>query len=149
MPQLNVLIPVDGSAAALDAVRHALVLTTKGLRARFVVANVQSPANLYEMVVAHDPQVLQQVSEAAGLDLLKPAVELLQAAGLAVEPVVLTGDPAHALMDVLERHRCEAVFLSAHGASGQRAHVGRVAQAVLDLAPVPVTVVRPRERAPA
>ena len=146
MPLLKILIPVDGSERSLDAVRHVLVLTAKGLRVRVVVANVQSPANLYELVVAHDPKVLQQVSEAAGRDLMKPAVDLLQAAGLQVEQDVATGDPAHTLMDMLERHACEAVVLSAHGASGQRNHLGSVAQAVLQTAPVPVTVVRPLER---
>lgn len=146
MPMHKILIPVDGSERSLDAVRHVLVLTAKGLRTRVVVANVQSPANLYELVVAHDPKVLQQVSEAAGRDLLKPAVDLLQAAGLPVEQEVATGDPAHALMDILERHGCEAIVLSAHGASGQRSQLGSVALEVLQIAPVPVTVVRPQER---
>lgn len=146
MPMLKILIPVDGSERSLDAVRHALTLTGLGLRARFVVANVQSPANLYELVVAHDPQVLQQVSEAAGRDLMRPAVQLLQAAGQAVEQDVATGDPAHTLVEILERHACDAVILSAHGASGFRSQLGSVAHELVQIAPVPVTVVRPKER---
>lgn len=146
MPSLKILIPVDGSDCAMDAVRHALALVGVGLRARFVVANVQSPANLYELVVAHDPQVLQQVSEAAGRDLMKPAVQLLQAAGLQVEQDVATGDPAHTLIELVERHGCDAVILSAHGSSGYRTQLGAVAHELLQIAPVPVTVVRPQER---
>ncbi len=146
MPMLKILIPVDGSARSLDAVRHALALTGRGLRARFVVANVQSPANLYELVVAHDPKVLQQVSEAAGRDLMQPAVQLLQAAGMAVEQDVATGDPAHTLIEILERHGCDAVILSAHGSSGFRTQLGSVAHELVQIAPVPVTVVRPSER---
>jgi nucleotide-binding universal stress UspA family protein len=146
MSMHKILIPVDGSERALDAVRHALVLCGHGLRARFVVANVQSPANLYELVVAHDPQVLQQVSEAAGRDLMRSAVELLQAAGQQVEQDVATGDPAHTLIEILERHACDAVILSAHGASGDRNQLGAVAHELVQIAPVPVTVVRPAER---
>ena len=146
MPMLKILIPVDGSERSLDAVHHALALTGRGLHARFVVANVQSPANLYELVVAHNPQVLQQVSEAAGRDLMRPAVELLQAAGLQVEQDVATGDPAHTLVEILERHACDAVILSAHGASGFRNQLGAVAHEMVQIAPVPVTVVRPKER---
>ena len=146
MPLLKILIPVDGSERSLDAVRHVLVLTAKGLRARVVVANVQSPANLYELVVAHDPKVLQQVSEAAGRGLMRPAVELLQAAGQQVEQDVATGDPAHTLVEILERHACDAVILSAHGASGFRTQLGAVAHEMVQIAPVPVTVVRPAER---
>jgi len=143
---LKILIPVDGSELSLDAVRHALLLTGWGLKARFVVANVQSPANLYELVVAHDPNVLQQVSEAAGRDLVRPAVQLLQAAGLQVEQDVATGDPAHTLVEILERHACDAVILSAHGSSGHRTQLGSVASELVQIAPVPVTVVRPFER---
>ncbi|MFM8899546.1 MAG: universal stress protein, partial [Burkholderiales bacterium] len=58
---LKILIPTDGSAAALLAAQHALLLVSKGLHARFVVVNVQDPATLYEMVVAHDPEVLERV----------------------------------------------------------------------------------------
>ena len=146
MPMLKILLPVDGSERSLDAVHHALVLTGHGLRARFVVANVQSPANLYELVVAHDPQVLQQVSEAAGRDLVRPAVELLQAAGLQVEQDVATGDPAHTLVEIVERHACDAVILSAHGSSGRRTQMGSVASELLQIAQVPVTLVRPQQR---
>jgi len=138
---LKILIPVDGSERALDAVRHALQLTVWGLKARFVVANVQPPANLYELVVAHDPAVLQQVSEAAGRDLMHAAVQLLQAAGLQVEQEVATGDPSHTLLEILERHACGAVVLSAHGANGQRTQLGTVAHQLVQTAPVPVTVV--------
>lgn len=140
---LKILIPVDGSELALQAVHHALTLCGAGLKARFVVANVQSPANLYELVVAHDPTVLQQVSEAAGRDLMRSAVQLLQAAGLSVEQDVATGDPAHTLIEIVERHGCHAIVLSAHGGSGFHGQLGAVAYELLQIAPVPVTVVRP------
>lgn len=139
---LKILVPVDGSECSLDAARYALKLTGWGLKARFVVANVQSPANLYELVVAHNPAVLQQVSEAAGRDLVRPAVQLLQAAGLQVDQDVATGDPAHTLVEILERHACDAVILSAHGSSGYRSQIGSVAHELVQIAPVPVTVVR-------
>lgn len=62
---MRILLPVDGSENALEAVRHALRLVDDGLRANFVLANVQEPASLYEMVVAHDAAVIERVSEAA------------------------------------------------------------------------------------
>lgn len=148
MPMHKILIPVDGSDRALDAVRYALELCGRGLRARFVVANAQAPANLYELVVAHDPQVLQQVSEGAGRDLMRSAVELLRAAGQAVEQEVLTGDPTQVLLEVLERHGCDAVFLSAQGAGVSRNPLGTVALALVEASPVPVTVVRSSDTAP-
>jgi nucleotide-binding universal stress UspA family protein len=140
---MNILIPVDGSSHALLAVHHAVRLVHSGLRARFVVANVQESATLYEMVVAHDPEVLEKVSEGAGLDLMRPAVALLEAAGQHVEKEVASGDPAHTLIDIIERYGCQAVIMTAGTGGGLRAALlGSVTQHLVDHSPVPVTVVR-------
>ena len=140
---LNILIPVDGSAHALLAVHHAVRLVHAGLKARFVVANVQESATLYEMVVAHDPAVLEKVNEEAGLDLMRPAMALMEAAGLAVVQEVATGDPANTLIDIIERHGCDAVVMAAGTGGGLRAALlGSVTQHLVDHSPVPVTVVR-------
>jgi len=140
---LKILIPVDGSAHAMRAVHHALFLVAAGLRARFVVANVQATANLYELVVAHDPNVLQQVNAAAGHDLMRPAVQMLQAASQQVAQEVVTGDPAQMLVDVIERHACDAVIMTTHGAGLRAAILGSVSQELVEISPVPVTLVKP------
>ena len=56
---MKILLPVDGSELSLWAVRHAIELARSGLQARFVLANVQEPPTLYEVVTAHDAQVLE------------------------------------------------------------------------------------------
>jgi len=136
---MKILLPVDGSAAALAAVQHALQLVREGLRAEFVLANVQEPASLYEMVVAHDPDVIEQVRSGAGADLLAPAEALLEAAGLSYESEVAGGQPATVLVDLLENYGCEAVVMGARGAGSGS---GSVALALLQHSPVPVTLVR-------
>ncbi|MDP2162866.1 MAG: universal stress protein [Hydrogenophaga sp.] len=145
---LKILIPTDGSEHALLAVHHALELVNNGLQASFVVANVQDTATLYEMMVAHDPSVLQAVNEGAGQDLMRPAVALLEAAGQAVEQDVATGDAAQMLVDIAERHGCDAIILSARGTGSLRAAVmGSVSHELLHSSPVPVTVVKAVEAA--
>jgi nucleotide-binding universal stress UspA family protein len=139
---LNILIPTDGSAHAMAAVHHALHLVGNGLKARFVVANVQEPANLYELVTAHDPAVLQRVSEAASRDQMREAVTLLQAAGQSVTQDMASGDAAHGLVDILERHGCQAVIMATHGAGLRSAVVGSVSQALVQQFSVPVTLVK-------
>lgn len=146
---LKILIPVDGSEQALLAVHHALRLVGEGLKARFLVANVQASANLYELVVAHDPAVLQQVSDAAGRDLLRPAVALLSAAGQQVESVVASGDPAQLLAELLESHACDAVIMSARGGGLRAAVLGSVSQELVQRASVPVTLVKVPDGLPA
>lgn len=144
---LKILIPVDGSSHALLAVHHALRLVGAGLKARFVVANVQESANLYELVVAHDPAVLQQVSEAAGRDLVRPAVALLNAAGQQVEPALASGDPAQQLAELVESHGCDAVIMSTRGSGLRSAMLGSVSQDMVQRSAVPVTLVRVPEDA--
>ncbi|HSM21960.1 MAG TPA: universal stress protein [Rubrivivax sp.] len=140
---MKILLPVDGSPAALEAVRHALALLRQGLSASFVLANVQEPPSLYEVVTAHDVQVIDQVREAAGADLLAPAEALLTGVGAQGESEVAGGAPATLLVELLENYGCDAVLVGARGVSAPReGGLGSVAQALLLHSPVPVTVVR-------
>ena len=63
---MKVLLPVDGSEAALEAVRHALHLQREGLRASFVLATVQEPTYAFEMMLAPDADTLERVTGAVG-----------------------------------------------------------------------------------
>lgn len=140
---MKILLPVDGSPAALEAVRQALRMIDEGLRASLVLANVQEPATLYEMLLAHDAEVIDQVAAKAGLHLLEPARALVQAAGVEHEIEVASGDPAHTLIDILENFGCDMVVMGARGMGTLRsALLGSVSNEVLHAAPVPVLVVK-------
>ena len=143
---MKILLPIDGSQGALEAVRHALRLVQGGLRASFVLANVQEPASLYEVVVAHDAAVIEQVSEAAAAHSLAPAQALLQAAGVEFETEIGHGDPGHLLVDIAERYECDLVILGARGQDvAEGGSLGSVADSVLQHASVPVMVVKRAE----
>ena len=144
---VKVLLPVDGSEGALAAVRHALHLMHSGLRASFVLANVQEPASLYEVVVAHDAQVIENVSTGAAAYALEAAQALMRVAGAEFESEIALGDPGHTLLEISERFGCELIVMGAHGVGGPRrgSHFGSVANAVLHAASVPVTIVRDEE----
>ena len=143
---MKVLLPIDGSDAALDAVRYALRLVHAGLRANFVLANVQEPATLYEVVVAHDADVIEHVSAAAAAHSLESAQALLRAAGAEFESEVGTGDPGHVLVDIAERFECELVIMGARGVGALRAALlGSVSTSVLHASSVPVLIVKTLE----
>ncbi len=147
---MKILLPVDASAPSLAAVRHALALGQEGLRTSFVLANVQEPPSLYEVIVAHDADVLDRVRRDAGADLLREAEALLDAAGAEYDSVVAGGDPSHVIVDLAEEHGCEAIVMGARGmGDAESSGLGSVAEAVLRHAAVPVTVVRVPEEAPA
>jgi nucleotide-binding universal stress UspA family protein len=140
---MKILLPIDGSAASLDAARQALRMIQDGLRASLVLANVQEPATLYEMLLAHDANVIEQVSAKAGLHLLEPAQALVRAAGVDYEIEVAAGDPAHTLIDILENFGCDMVIMGARGMGTLRsALLGSVSHEVLHAAQVPVLIVK-------
>jgi nucleotide-binding universal stress UspA family protein len=140
---MKILIAVDGSAGALEAVHHVLRLTQGGLSASVVLANVQEPASLYEVVVAHNAEVIEEVSEAAAEHSLAPAQALLREAGLAFETEIGHGDPGHLLVDIAERSQCDLVVVGARGMEPyDGGSLGPVANWVLHHATVAVTVVK-------
>ncbi len=141
---MKILLPVDGSAPALAAVRHTLRLCAAGLRASVVLVNVQEPPTLYEVVRAHDADRINSLRQAAGADVLAEPERLLEAAGLDYESEVAGGDPVLLLLELLENYRCNAVVMGARGMGQPLAGgLGSVAEDVLLRATVPVTLVRP------
>lgn len=143
---MKILVPVDGSEASLDAVRHALALVREGLRADFVLANVQEPASLYELLRAHDAEVIESVSRSAGEHLLERASTLCRDADVAFEQAIGTGEPVHVLHDIAEEYGCGLIVMGARGEGGTRGtRLGSVAHAMLHDALMPVTIVRHRE----
>ena len=140
---MKVLVAVDGSEPALDAVRHAIHLHRAGLQASVVLATVQEPTFLYEMILAPDAEVLDRVTGAVGARALKGAEALLEAAGLAFEREIGTGDAAPTLLNVAARHGCAAIIMGARGMGALRsALLGSVSQQVLRDSSLPVTIVK-------
>ena len=140
---MKTLIPVDGSEPALDAVRHALNLLQSGLKTSFVLATVQEPVYLYEMILAPDSKALDRVTGADGGRALAGAEALFRAAGVTVEREIASGEPASTLIDIARRHGCDAIIMGARGLGVFRsALLGSVSQRVVQEAPVPVTIVK-------
>lgn len=140
---MKILLPVDGSAQSLAAVRLVVRLIDEGLRASVVLANVQEPASLYELLRLHDAEVIERVSAGAAASALEVAQALLDRAEVEYETEVSSGDPAHTIVDLVERFGCDAVFMGARGlGTGRSAPLGSVANEVLHAAQVPVTIVK-------
>ena len=140
---MKLLIPVDGSEPALQAVRHALHLQREGLRASFVLATVQEPTYTYELMLAPDADVLDRVTGAVGARALKSAEALFEAAGLAFEREIGSGDPAQMLLAIAQRCGCQAIVMGARGRGALRSVLlGSVSSAVLQASTLPVTIVK-------
>ncbi len=140
---MKILIAVDGSGLALDAVHHGLQLHRDGLRAQFILVTVQPPTYLYERVLSPDADVLEHLSGTVGARALEAAEQLFVRADVAFESEVGFGDPAPALLEIVERRACQMIILGARGLGVMRAAVfGSVSLAVLQASKVPVTIVK-------
>ena len=140
---LKILVAVDGSDLSLDAVRHALDLRAQGLHASLVLANVQEPPSLYEMITVRDAERIAGLGESAGQHLLEAARNLCDASGADYEFEVASGDPAHTLVDIAERYGCSSIVAGARGKGGTTGSwLGSVSHELMHVSPVPVTVVK-------
>ncbi|MDP3653015.1 MAG: universal stress protein [Rhodoferax sp.] len=143
---MKILLPIDGSELSLEAVHFAVRMLKDGLQGTAVLANVQEPANLYELLVAHDPEVIDRVSAEAGLHALQTAQAALDAAGVDYECEVAKGDPAHTIVEISERFGCDLIVMGARGNSSLRsAMMGSVSNEVLHASAVPVVIVKAPE----
>lgn len=146
---MKILVPVDGSEQALDAVRYALRLREDGLAATFLLAAIQEPTFVYEMILSPDADVLERVTGAVGARAMKGAEDLFRQADVSFSTEIGSGEPAQALIEIAERHHCEAIIMGARGRGALRsALLGSVSQGVLHASKVPVTIVKHPEAGP-
>lgn len=139
----HVLVPLDGSPLAEEALGHALAT----FDCPVTVLNVVTPldAGMTEGgVLAPDEERERKAAERARR-LVDDARERAAAGDRAVETAVETGDPAETILAYVETHDVDHVVMGGHG--GERGAIARrllgtVATAVVGEAPVTVTVVR-------
>ena len=139
----RIMIAVDGSDLALDAVRHGIALVRRGgLQATLVLGHVQEEASLIELAT-QGADAVAAASVEAGQHLLASAVALVEAAGVPYETEIALGPVAATLADMAERCGCDALIIGARGLGGLRgAWLGSVSQALVHQCTVPVTVVK-------
>ena len=142
---MKILLPVDGTALSMHEVRFALRLVEDGLRAEFVLANVQEPASFYEVVTAKAPELIEAAALDVGQDMLDEASVLLNMADVPFVCVVVAGDPAQAMLDLIEEHEVELVVMGTRALGPIRRWLegGSTSQRLVHNSPVPVLLVTP------
>lgn len=138
----NIMIAVDGSPNSLQAVQHVVQLVQQGLRAHVVVAHVQKEASFLELAT-QDSELIANASVEAGMDLVAPALALLQAAGISHEVEIRLGDIYASLLDIAEEKACALIVLGATGESMLGSIlIGSVSREVARHSRVPTTIVK-------
>ena len=142
---MKILLPVDGTHLSLHEARFALQLMRNGLQASLLLVNVQEPASFYELVTAREPELIEGAALEAGEDLMAPSARLLADAGVTYETAVVQGDPAQAMVELIEEHHCDMVVMGSRALGPIRRWLegGSVSQRLVQSSPVPVLLVPP------
>ena len=138
----KIMIAVDGSRQSLQAVRAAVALAQNGLQAQFLVAHVQDPPSLLELA-SESADVVTEASMEAGMDLVAPAQEILEAAAADYEVEICVGEPVTTLLEIAENQHCQQIYIGATGEGALHAIlIGSVSREVAHRSSLPVTIVK-------
>lgn len=138
----KLLVPVDGSKPSVRAVRYAIKLAARGLDVRVLLLNVQpSPLPPSAAKSRRRAEMLQQLEQA---DLATaPAIALLEKASVHYTRHARSGTPADGILTLARDEKCDAIAMGTRGMGAIAGLVlGSVAMKVLQLAPIPVTLVQ-------
>jgi nucleotide-binding universal stress UspA family protein len=137
----RILVPVDGSNTSLRAVRHVVALARDGASVNIVLLHVL-PAT--SQTRSRSRKRAQQLADLTATDgATASAQALLERARLPFRRHVRFGAPADAILDVAKRERCDQIVMGTRGLGAIAGLVlGSVAMKVLQLATVPVTLVK-------
>jgi nucleotide-binding universal stress UspA family protein len=143
MAPSHVLVPLDGSPLASEALSHAL----ETFECRITVLNVVTPvdAAMSEGGVLESGEQREAAARERAEGTIERASDRAAEHDRQIETAVETGDPAETILDVVEARDVDHVVMGGHGGdvgSLTRRLLGTVATAVVGEAPVTVTVVR-------
>jgi nucleotide-binding universal stress UspA family protein len=139
----HVLVPLDGSPLADEALAHALAV----FDCRITVLNVVTPLDttMSEGGILETDDQRQAAARERADELIERATTQAAAKERTIETAVMTGDPAEAILAYVEEQDVDHVVMGSHGDDRSqltRRLLGTVATAVVGEAPVTVTVVR-------
>jgi len=142
MAPSNVLVALDGSPLAEDALAHAL----ETFECRVTVLNVVTPidGSMSEGGIIETDDERRQSARDRTEQIIE-GVRADQDDDRTVETVVGVGDPAETILSFVDEHDVDHVVIGGHGGDrGRLARrlLGTVATAVVGEAPVTVTVVK-------
>lgn len=144
----HILVPLDGSALAEQVLPHVHALaanegTTKITLLRAVPPIFTTSVDYSGMLATTTEAITQMEQEA--LDYLQHIARQFQSEGYEVHTEISALPPAEAIIEYAENHNVDLIVIATHGRSGLSRWVfGSVTQKVVQVAPTPVLVIRPR-----
>lgn len=143
MAPSHVLVPLDGSPLADDALTHAL----ETFDCRITVLNIVDAldSGMSEGGILELDEQRESAAHEHAQNIIDLAVQRAESENRTVETAIETGDPAEEILSFAETNHVDHVVMGGHGGDSgriKRRVLGTVATAVVGESPVTVTVVR-------
>ena len=140
---ITTLVAVDGSGHSLRAVESVRKLAAAGLVMNVHLLNVQIPVESGHIRMFIETDLIEDYYREEGLNALKTAGELLDAAGVKYTRHVAVGHIAETIAHYASKLQADQVVMGSHG-RGALTHMlmGSVASDVIKLVDCSVTLVR-------
>ena len=138
----KLLVPVDGSATAVRALRHAIEMARAAGNVKIVIVNVQQALDHWYVGGLLNPEALAHLRQ-TGEAQAATAREVLDASGLNYEFRLLYGQPGEMIVREAHDESCLGIVMGTRGLGDmQNLFLGSTAHKVIQLAEVPVTLVK-------
>jgi nucleotide-binding universal stress UspA family protein len=146
----HILVPLDGSALAEQVLPHVHAIAANEGTVRITLLRAVPPIFTtsvdYSGLMATTTADAMETLEAEARDYLDRIGTEFRAEGYMVQIEISNLPPADAVLDYAESQKVDLIAIATHGRSGiSRFVFGSVTQKVVQAAPVPVLVIRPKE----
>jgi nucleotide-binding universal stress UspA family protein len=144
----RILVPLDGSELAEQAVRHAVVQATQ-FGAEVVLLMVLGPLPETPMAGRQAVRKAEEMSAKLARDYLESVAEPMRLQEISVRIATVEGKPYVQIIEYAEEHGIDLIVMSARGYGGlSRWLLGSVADRVVRGARVPVLLIQARSGSP-
>lgn len=139
----RILVPVDGSDAALRAVRYAVeAVTERTARPELWLVTIQPPILSGNVTRFFTAEMIESYYQEEGEKALGPARQALLDAGVEFREKILIGPVAPTIIKHAEEEDCDHIVMGTRGLGAVTSMVmGSVTHKVLGLSSIPVTLV--------
>ena len=140
---MKILIPFDGSESSKNAVQYALDLVKNHPKVDLTILTVACYYTPYARDISRTSVDLVQVCQNYHKDSLDQVISLFDQAGIKVNTIIESGDPAEVIIQVTKQQGFDKIIMGRRGlGSLSSLMLGSVSTKVLANVDVPVTVIK-------
>jgi nucleotide-binding universal stress UspA family protein len=137
----RILVPLDGSGLAENALKHVDILTSTYKVKEVIFLQVIEPAAglIYNLEIAMQERIEKEIK-----DYLEGVADTFRKRGINARSVVAYGTAADRILEYAEQNDVQIIIMSTHGRSGiSRFFSGSVAEKVMRHSTIPLLILPP------